>query len=126
MTATSELTALCALVRWSYRAASVSIAVVEDDGLSYVAADGVASDRIVGTRLAGGEGIAGFVAATGQSITVKDPTSDPRHAHEVSARVGFVPSSIQCVPFQDRSGETIGVLSILDRGVDDSGSQPAG
>ena len=109
-----DLAALCALARWSLQAAAVSIAVVEDTALHYVAADGAGAESIVGTRLAAGRGIAGFAAATGQSLTVRDPTSDPRFARDVGEATGYVPAAIQCIPI-DADGEVIAVLSILDR-----------
>jgi signal transduction protein with GAF and PtsI domain len=113
--AAGELATACALIRANYRAAAVSIAITEDDHLHYVAADGVGADAIVGQRLAAGRGIAGFVAASGQSLTVRDPTSDPRFARDVGESTGYLPSAIQCVPVDD-GGDVLAVLSILDRG----------
>lgn len=109
-----SLTALCALARWCTQAAAVSIALVEETSLHYVAADGIGADAIVGTQLPAGRGIAGFAAASGQSLTVRDPTSDPRFARDVGEATGYVPASIQCVPI-DLDGEVVAVLSILDR-----------
>lgn len=114
----SALTSACALARACYGAAAVSVAVVEEDALHYVAADGAGADSIVGTRLAAGRGIAGFAAATGQSLTVRDPSSDPRFARDVGASTGYLPSTIQCVPV-DVHGEVVAVISILDRATSD-------
>lgn len=114
----SALSAACALARACYGAAAVSVAVVEEDALHYVAADGAGADSIVGTRLAAGRGIAGFAAATGQSLTVRDPSSDPRFASDVGASTGYLPSTIQCVPV-DVHGEVVAVISILDRATSD-------
>ena len=123
----SALTSLCTLGLGGYQAAAVSIATVDDDGLHYVAAAGAGADRIVGTRMAVGRGIAGFVAASGQSLTVRDVVSDPRFARDVGERTGYVPSAIQCLPVLDDEGEVIAVVSILDRQrVDSSGSFSAG
>lgn len=110
------LTPLCELACWAHGAAAVSVAVVTDDGLEYVAASGAGAAEIVGTRLGGGEGLAGFVAATGQSITVRDVVRDPRFARHVAERTGYVPDSIQISPILDPAGEVTGVLSMLDRG----------
>ncbi|MGC3993415.1 MAG: GAF domain-containing protein [Propionicimonas sp.] len=111
----TALTALCALVRWSTGAAAVSLATVAEDHLLYVAADGAGAEAITGTRLPAGRGIAGFAAATGQSLTVRDPGKDPRFARDTAEATGYVPVSLQCVPVEDADGEVIGVLSILDR-----------
>jgi signal transduction protein with GAF and PtsI domain len=115
MHAGSALTALCTIGLGGFQAAAVSIATVDADGLHYVAAAGAGADRIVGTRMHAGEGIAGFVAATGQSLTVRDVSSDPRFARHVGERTGFVPSTIQCIPVLDGEGDVIAVVSILDR-----------
>jgi hypothetical protein len=112
----SPLVALCALARLSLGAGSVSIATVHDDGLRYVAADGIAADEIVGTLLPPGDGLAGFVAATGQSLSVRDPVSDPRFARAIGERTGYIPNAIQCVAVLDAEGDVAAVLSILDRG----------
>ncbi|WP_051063072.1 GAF domain-containing protein [Ilumatobacter nonamiensis] len=109
------LHALCALARVALGAASVSIATVHDDGLRYVAADGTGADGIRGMLLPPGDGIAGFVAATGQSISVRDPVSDPRFARSVGERTGYIPNAIQCVAVLDDDGDVAAVLSILDR-----------
>ena len=119
----SALTSLCTLGLGGYQAAAVSIATVDADGLRYVAAAGAGADKIVGTRMAAGQGIAGFVAATGQSLTVRDVISDPRFARDIGERTGYVPSAIQCLPVLDDEGEVIAVVSILDRQrADSSGS----
>lgn len=122
----SPLFAVCALARAVLNAGAVSIATVHDDGLRYVAADGVSSDQIIGTLLPPGAGIAGFVAATGQSVTVRDPVSDPRFSREVGERTGYVPDTIQCVAVLDSDGDVGAVLSVLDRGstqgADEAGS----
>ena len=118
----SGLASLCGVARWCYGAAAVSVAAVDDDGLLYLAAAGAGSDAIVGTRLEPGKGIAGFVAATGQSLTVRDVTSDPRFAREVSEQTGYVPTEMQCVAVHGSDGDVVAVMSFLDRAHDDGGS----
>jgi hypothetical protein len=111
----ARLTALCVLARVCLGATSVSIATVTEDGLHYVAADGRGAREILGTVLPPGKGIAGYVAATGQSLSVRDPTSDARFARDVGERIGYVPSEIQCIAVLDGDGEVTAVLSLLDR-----------
>jgi signal transduction protein with GAF and PtsI domain len=91
------------------------VAVIIDGGLDYIAASGVGADEIVGTRLPGGEGLAGFVAATGQSLSVRDAVSDPRFARDVAERTGYLPDAIQVTPIVDADGDVAGVMSMLDR-----------
>ena len=112
----ASLVGLCELARWSHGAAAVSIAVVTDDGLEYVASSGAGADEIIGTRLRAGEGLAGFVAATGQSLTVRDAVADPRFARDVAERTGYVPDAIQITPILDDDGDVACVMSMLDRG----------
>ena len=108
--------AVCELARWSHGAAAVSVAVVTDDGLEYVASSGAGAAEIVGTVLTPGQGLAGFVAATGQSLAVRDAVADPRFARDVAERTGYVPKAIQIMPILDGDGEVVGVMSMLDRG----------
>jgi hypothetical protein len=114
-----QLTALCDSARMAFGAAAVSIARVVDDadgtGLRYEASAGEGADAIVGVRLASGVGIAGFVAATGQSLALDRVQDDPRWAQDVAESTGFVPTSLLVVPITDDADELLGVLSVLDR-----------
>lgn len=114
------LQAVCALARWGTGSAAVSVAAVADDHLLYLAADGAGADAIVGTRLPAGRGIGGFAAATGQSLTVREPESDPRFARDTARATGYLPAAIQCVPVEDDRGEVVAVLTLLDRGSADT------
>jgi len=122
----AALVSLCKLGLGGFQAAAVSIATVDADGLQYVAAAGAGADLIVGVRLPAGQGIAGFVAATGQSLTVRDVVSDPRFARDVGEQTGYVPSAIQCVPVLDGVGDVMAVVSILDRQHGDSAGDVGG
>jgi hypothetical protein len=97
----------------------VSVARVVEDadgtGLRYEASAGEGADSIVGVRLASGVGIAGFVAATGQSLALDRVQDDPRWAQEVAESTGFVPTSLLVVPITNDTDELLGVLSVLDR-----------
>ena len=109
------LTAVCAAARTVTGAAAVSIAVVTDDGLRYVASDGAGADAIVGTVLTGGRGLGTFVAASGQALTIGRVESDLRFARDVAERTGYVPTAMLLVPILDLDGDVAGVLSVLDR-----------
>jgi len=111
----ASLTALCDLARLSTVGAACSVSVL-DEGigeLRYAAAAGAGADEIVGTRLSSGRGIAGFVAGSGQGISVSDVRRDVRFAQDVAETTGYVPTALMAVPI--RSGdETLGVLTVLD------------
>ncbi len=110
-----NLTAMCRAARCAFGAGAVSVAVVDEDVLRYVAADGEGAVDIVGTVLPAGRGIAGYVAMSGQSLAVDHAANDPRFAREVAERTGYVPTTILVVPVVDGSNDVVGVLSVLDR-----------
>lgn len=60
------------------------------------------------------QGIAGWVARTGEPLIVNDPAADPRFNPNVDRHTGFVTRSILCVPLQIK-GRTIGVLQVLNK-----------
>lgn len=111
----AHLTALCDTARLAMVGAACSVSVL-DEGLGelrYIAAAGAGADQIVGTRLSSGRGIAGFVAGSGQGLSVSDVRRDARFAHDVAQATGYVPSALIAVPI--RSGDnTLGVITVLD------------
>jgi hypothetical protein len=98
-----------------FEAAAASIALVDrtTEELVYQAAWGAGAHEIVGVRLEPGKGISGSVVASGEGTAVAC-REDPRFAAQVAAGTGYVPYTMVVVPLQ-RNGDTIGVLSILDR-----------
>ena len=61
-----------------------------------------------------GQGIAGYVAQTGEPLLIPDVAKDPRWYKEISESIGFKTQSIACVPMKI-SGEIIGVVEIIDK-----------
>ncbi len=112
-----QLVAQCVTARVAFRAAAVSIAQLDGGVLRYVAASGAGADDIVGTELDVTKGLAGFVAVSGQVISVERPVEDPRFARDVAEQTGFIPSSIVVSPVVAPAGGVVGVLSVLDRGI---------
>jgi PAS domain S-box-containing protein len=75
-------------------------------------------DEIVrGWRLAPGEGIAGWVARSGESLVVPDLRSDERHFEGVDQQTGLALRSILSVPLWVKNG-VIGVIQVVDGTVD--------
>lgn len=64
-------------------------------------------------RLKMGEGIAGHVAKTGESLIVNDPSKDPRFAKRFDKATGFQTKAILCVPMKNQ-GRTLGVLQAIN------------
>jgi phosphoserine phosphatase RsbU/P len=66
-------------------------------------------------RLPINRGIAGQVAASGDTINLADAYADPRFESEVDLRLGFRTRSLLCLPIRNKDGETIGVLQLLNK-----------
>ncbi len=74
---------------------------------------GRGADVVRGWRLPASQGIAGWVAHTGQSLNVSDAREDSRHFAEIDRLIGLKLRSILGVPLQVK-GRVIGVLEVLD------------
>lgn len=61
------------------------------------------------------QGVAGFVAATGQPILVDHASADPRFYRAVDEATGYRTEQILCVPIKGRRGEILGVLELLNK-----------
>jgi signal transduction histidine kinase len=61
------------------------------------------------------QGVAGLVAATGQSIMVNDAYADARFSGAVDEATGYRTEQVLCVPIQGRRGEILGVLQLLNK-----------
>lgn len=70
-----------------------------------------------GWRLAPGEGLAGWVARTGESLIVPDIRNDKRYFKAVGQSAGLDIRSVVSVPLQIRE-KVIGVLQVVDADVD--------
>jgi signal transduction protein with GAF and PtsI domain len=115
-----------AAVRDLFGAAACSCALTDEQGeeLTFVAADGAGAAEILGVRLPVRRGIAGWAAVSGQPLAVRDVGKDPRFAREVAESTSHLPEVVLVAPFFDRHGEVLGVLELLDPGVDVSGDWP--
>jgi len=96
--------------------ASAVMLLNEDTGyLEFEAAFGEVGNKVQETiRLKPGEGIAGWVAKTGEGIIVPDVQNDPRFARKVDAQTGFSTRSILAVPLKVRD-KIIGVAEVINR-----------
>ena len=66
-------------------------------------------------RLALGQGVAGLVAATGQTVNVARSGEDRRFFEGIDARTGYRTESILAVPLRDAAGAVFGVVQLLNR-----------
>lgn len=120
--ATDQLRAIVEAVRELLNSAACSVAAVDEDEecLVFLAVSGEGADRVVGSRIPLSTGIAGWVVASGQSLTVSDTAQDSRFAADVASETGYVPKSLLAVPLQT-DDDVLGVLEVLDAQVEPDG-----
>ena len=70
---------------------------------------------LIGESLAPGEGIAGTVFQTGESLIVNDASSDPRHLNRIDEYMGMETRNMVTVPVDRLDGTRMGVLQVLNR-----------
>lgn len=85
----------------------------EADELYFVFAKGMKSELAETIRLKLGEGIAGTVAQTGQTIYVPDVTKDSRFSDKVDQQQDFVTQSLIAVPVKFQS-RVLGVIELVN------------
>lgn len=95
-------------------AASVCLVDGKQQTLEFMVAHGVGREDIVGRRMPVDQGIAGYVAMTGQPIAVSNVQQDPRFKKDFAQSTGYVPRAILATPLL--SGDrVIGVMEVLDK-----------
>src|SRR5688572_7421489 len=72
-------------------------------------------EEILEIRLNVGEGIAGWVAASGQVVNIPDAYNDKRFQPAVDLRSGYRTRSILCVPMMGSQGNILGVFQVLNK-----------
>ena len=70
---------------------------------------------MVEIRVPIGRGIAGIVAARGETINIPDAYADPRFNPEVDRRTGYRTRTILCAPIRDGAGAVVGVSQVLNK-----------
>jgi GAF domain-containing protein len=99
-----------------FGAAAASIALVDEQEqqLVFRVAFGAGREQVVGMRIPLDQGIAGYVAMTGQPMTISNVQQDPRFARATAQKTGYVPRSILAMPLLRRD-RVIGVMEVLDK-----------
>ncbi|MBI3125036.1 MAG: GAF domain-containing protein [Ignavibacteriales bacterium] len=65
-------------------------------------------------RLRIGEGLAGYVAKSGETLNIKDVQGDPRFNKDFDRTSGYVTRNMICFPIKNNTGLIIGVLQLLN------------
>jgi diguanylate cyclase (GGDEF)-like protein len=86
----------------------------EKQELTFELALGEKGKDVAVFRVKVGEGIAGWVAQTGQPTIVNDTSKDPRFARRFDASTQFQTRSVLCAPLISR-GRTIGVVQVINK-----------
>ncbi|MBI3934530.1 MAG: PP2C family protein-serine/threonine phosphatase [Acidobacteria bacterium] len=66
-------------------------------------------------RLKIGQGLAGKVAETGETIRIEDAYNDPRFYQRMDAASGYRTRSMLCSAIRNKTGEIIGVIQLLNK-----------
>jgi GAF domain-containing protein len=111
------LQSIADVARAIFLAEAASIAVLDRGSrrFRFEAVAGQGAERLLGSTFPFGEGIAGTVAQTGEAMIVDDLSKDPRFARGVAEESGYVPNAMMVAPLLGEE-DTLGVLSVLDRG----------
>jgi Nif-specific regulatory protein len=64
-------------------------------------------------RIAVGQGIAGWIAQTGEGVVCNDVSQDPRFFRGIDRQTGFTTRSILCAPLKQRN-RIMGVIEVLN------------
>jgi GAF domain-containing protein len=75
-------------------------------------------------RLRVGEGIAGWVASSGEVVNIGDAYQDTRFQPAVDLRSGYRTRSILCVPMRNSQGAIVGVVQVLNKSAGDRDAEP--
>jgi GAF domain-containing protein len=99
-----------------FGAAAASILLVDDTegALEFKVTHGASNHDLVGTRIPLNQGIAGYVAMSGQPIAISDVAKDVRFNKDFAASTGYVPQSILATPLI-AGDHILGVMEVLDK-----------
>ena len=111
----SVLRSLMAQVRDYFQVEATSVALLDEETgeLVFRVAVGEAAEEMIGQRLAPGQGIAGWVAQTGEPALVPVARADTRFYAGMDNRTSFRTRTLLAVPIK-AEGHTIGVIEVLN------------
>lgn len=75
----------------------------------------LSGDEKLEIRLPLGQGIAGTVGATGETIRIDDAYEDDRFDQSWDRKTGYRTRQILCAPIRNREGTVVGVFQLLNR-----------
>ena len=75
----------------------------------------VQGEQTLEIRLPVGQGIAGSVAVSGETIRIEDAYTDTRFDRTWDLKSGYRTRQVLCAPIRNRNGETVGVFQLLNK-----------
>ena len=75
----------------------------------------LSGDDSFSIRLAIGEGIAGYVAKTGETLNVKDAQTDEHFFKHIDKNTGYTTKSMLCMPLKNKNDKVLGVFQLLNK-----------
>ena len=69
----------------------------------------------VNIRIPVTQGIAGFVASSGETVNIKEAYEDPRFSQAVDKKSGYVTRTILAMALRSKGGDVIGVLQLINK-----------
>lgn len=94
---------------------SVLLADAKSQELVFHHVIGEKAELLRGSAIPWKEGIAGAVFNSGKPEVIPDAKKDPRHFSKVDEYTGYVTHDMIVMPLQRWSGETIGVLTVINK-----------
>ncbi|MBW3637015.1 MAG: CHASE2 domain-containing protein [Armatimonadetes bacterium] len=107
---------VCHFATGALNATGASALILDPKGevLTFAAALGPNSEKLLGQSLRLGEGIAGHVARSGDIAIVGEARGDNRFTPRIDAHIGFSTQNILCVPLRVRE-RILGVIEVVNR-----------
>lgn len=96
------------------KAGSILIAEEERDSLYFRNAKGDRSEALTSVRLKAGQGIAGYVAMTGEIVRVERAGDSEHYDKSIARKLGVTIGSVLCVPIPGEEGR-LGSLELLNK-----------
>jgi len=75
----------------------------------------LSGDESLEIRLPVGDGLAGAVAASGETLRLADAYDDPRFNRSWDQKSGYRTREVLCAPIKDRDGKLVGVFQLLNK-----------
>ncbi len=100
-----------------FKVPSGSIMLLDRTGqhMEISVARGDKSDSIKNLKIKLGEGIAGKVALTGETIIDNDIENNPNFNRDIGEKIEYIPKNILCIPIRVKN-KILGVIEIFDKG----------